>query len=124
MIATPRVQPGHSRVTVQSNVNVTARAETGPPGRWWNATACADETPPHRPRSRRCERGRTMCGMTDAQPGSRPEGIGALGESRPAGVGDGRNESPLERLDRNWNEILQELRVTQTGIQILTGFLL
>lgn len=38
--------------------------------------------------------------------------------------GDGRNESPNERLDRNWGEILQELRVTQTGTQILTGFLL
>lgn len=38
--------------------------------------------------------------------------------------GDGRDESRNERLDRNWNEILQELRVTQTGTQILTGFLL
>lgn len=37
---------------------------------------------------------------------------------------DGRHETPTEKLDRNWNEILQELRVTQTGIQILTGFLL
>jgi hypothetical protein len=37
---------------------------------------------------------------------------------------DGRDESLNERLDRNWNEILQELRVTQTGTQILTGFLL
>ena len=37
---------------------------------------------------------------------------------------DGRRETPMEKLDRNWNEILQELRVTQTGIQILTGFLL
>ncbi|QTE31486.1 sodium:proton antiporter [Pengzhenrongella sicca] len=27
-------------------------------------------------------------------------------------------------MDRNWNELLQELRVTQTGAQILTGFLL
>jgi hypothetical protein len=27
-------------------------------------------------------------------------------------------------LDRNWNELLQELRVAQTGTQILTGFLL
>ncbi|WP_210478884.1 DUF6328 family protein [Naasia sp. SYSU D00948] len=36
----------------------------------------------------------------------------------------GRNETENERLDRNWNEILQELRVTQTGTQILTGFLL
>lgn len=37
---------------------------------------------------------------------------------------DGRDESENERMDRNWNEILQELRVTQTGTQILTGFLL
>lgn len=37
---------------------------------------------------------------------------------------DGRDESPEERADRNWNEVLQELRVLQTGTQILTGFLL
>lgn len=37
---------------------------------------------------------------------------------------DGRNESPEERADRNWNEVLQELRVLQTGSQVLTGFLL
>ena len=29
-----------------------------------------------------------------------------------------------KRLSRNWQELLQELRVTQTGTQILTGFLL
>jgi hypothetical protein len=33
-------------------------------------------------------------------------------------------ETNAERLDRNWNELLQELRVTQTGVQVLTGFLL
>ncbi|RKR74859.1 DUF6328 family protein [Frondihabitans australicus] len=38
--------------------------------------------------------------------------------------GDGRDETETERLDRNFSEILQELRVTQTGTQILTGFLL
>ena len=36
----------------------------------------------------------------------------------------GRDETPEERSDRNWNELLQELRVMQTGTQILTGFLL
>jgi hypothetical protein len=36
----------------------------------------------------------------------------------------GRHETPDERADRNWNELLQELRVTQTGVQLLTGFLL
>jgi hypothetical protein len=35
------------------------------------------------------------------------------------------SETPSpERIDRNWAELLQELRVTQTGVQILTGFLL
>jgi hypothetical protein len=37
---------------------------------------------------------------------------------------DGRDETVTERSDRNWTEILQELRVIQTGTQILTGFLL
>jgi Family of unknown function (DUF6328) len=51
-------------------------------------------------------------------------------DNRPADVSDdvdetdGRHESLNERMDRNWNEILQELRVTQTGTQIFTGFLL
>src|SRR6188472_3299050 len=35
-----------------------------------------------------------------------------------------RDETATQRADRNWDELLQELRVTQTGIQILTGFLL
>lgn len=37
---------------------------------------------------------------------------------------DGRAESATQRADRNWAEILQELRVTQTGTQIISGFLL
>lgn len=39
-------------------------------------------------------------------------------------VVDGRDETANERADRNWNELLQELRVLQTGTQILTGILL
>jgi hypothetical protein len=35
-----------------------------------------------------------------------------------------RNETRLERADRNFSELLQELRVTQTGVQILFAFLL
>jgi hypothetical protein len=35
-----------------------------------------------------------------------------------------RDETPTERLDRNWTDLLQELRVVQTGVQLLTGFLL
>ena len=37
---------------------------------------------------------------------------------------DGRDESRPEQMDRNWSELLQELRVTQTGVQLLTAFLL
>jgi hypothetical protein len=36
----------------------------------------------------------------------------------------GRNETEEERLDRNFDELLQELRVAQTGTQILFAFLL
>ncbi|NIL83152.1 hypothetical protein RhoFasGS6_00497 [Rhodococcus fascians] len=35
-----------------------------------------------------------------------------------------RGESPMQTLDRNWICLLQELRVVQTGVQLLTGFLL
>lgn len=35
-----------------------------------------------------------------------------------------RNETPLQRLDRHWIELLQEVRVVQTGVQLLTAFLL
>ena len=41
-----------------------------------------------------------------------------------APAGSGRNETREEQLDRNWMELLQELRVLQTGVQILAGFLL
>jgi hypothetical protein len=37
---------------------------------------------------------------------------------------DDRQESHAERLDRNWVELIQELRVAQTGVQVLAGFLL
>ena len=35
-----------------------------------------------------------------------------------------RDETEAERYDRNWLELIQELRVAQTGIQVLAGFLL
>lgn len=43
--------------------------------------------------------------------------------SGPESVAD-RRETPLERYDRNFAELLQELRVTQMGVQILFAFLL
>ncbi|MFJ8623828.1 DUF6328 family protein [Kitasatospora sp. NPDC093550] len=36
----------------------------------------------------------------------------------------GRRESPEERADRRWSDLLQEVRVAQTGSQVLFGFLL
>lgn len=35
-----------------------------------------------------------------------------------------RDETEAQRIDRNWIELLQELRIVQTGGQVLTGFLL
>lgn len=36
----------------------------------------------------------------------------------------GRDETPEERADRNFNDLLQELRVALTGTQLISGFLL
>src|SRR5436305_1700362 len=54
------------------------------------------------------DRSATVSAMTDetSQPSGSPE----------------RNETPAERSDRNWAELLQELRVAQTGVQLLTAF--
>jgi uncharacterized protein DUF6328 len=41
-----------------------------------------------------------------------------------AELDDGREESEQERLDRNLNELLQELRVAIPGVQVLFAFLL
>ena len=50
------------------------------------------------------------------------------GQSDPVGAStagsSGEEETPHERTTRRWNEMLQELRVAQTGVQVLTGFLL
>ena len=36
----------------------------------------------------------------------------------------GRDETSQQRADRKWGDLLQELRVMQTGVQLLAGFLL
>ena len=45
-------------------------------------------------------------------------------EDRPDPGYGPRDETEAERLDRNYAELLQELRVVQTGVQILFAFLL
>jgi hypothetical protein len=42
----------------------------------------------------------------------------------PEGPDEERDESEAEREDRKWDDILQELRVIQTGAQLTAGFLL
>ena len=46
-----------------------------------------------------------------------------MGQAEDSGS-DGRNESEADRLDRNYGELLQELRVAKTGVQILFAFML
>lgn len=50
----------------------------------------------------------------------RHEADGKPGDATP----DGRDETANERADRNFGELLQELRVAQTGVQFLFAFLL
>jgi hypothetical protein len=45
-------------------------------------------------------------------------------EEPEGGLQRGRRETPEERADRRWSELVQEIRVAQTGVQILFGFLL
>jgi len=61
-----------------------------------------------------------MTGADDGRPGDPRRNDGDPTDPD----GPQRDETSTERADRNWDELLQELRVTQTGLQILTGFLL
>jgi O-antigen/teichoic acid export membrane protein len=45
-------------------------------------------------------------------------------QQRAAESDSGRRELEAERIDRNLNELLQELRVASIGVQVLFGFLL
>lgn len=72
--------------------------------------------------------------MSDTVVGSSPVSAHGEGDHHPAeehdgrpdgaAAVDGRGENRLERADRNMIEMLQELRVAQTGVQILFAFLL
>ncbi|WP_219815700.1 DUF6328 family protein [Arthrobacter sp. SX1312] len=67
-------------------------------------------------------------GQESTGAGATPAPAGAAGgrgsSARRPVHDDRRGESGNQRLDRNWQEMLQELRVMQAGIQILAGFLL
>jgi hypothetical protein len=49
--------------------------------------------------------------------------VAVQSDSAPPGS-NGREETAAERADRRWGELLQEVRVAQTGVQILLAFLL
>jgi Family of unknown function (DUF6328) len=49
---------------------------------------------------------------------------GAGVTNRPSDTDEQRDETPAERLDRNTMELLNELRVAGTGIQVMFAFLL
>ncbi|MFD4988614.1 DUF6328 family protein [Streptomyces sp. NPDC058372] len=51
-------------------------------------------------------------------------GHGAAAEQKAEERPEERPESARERVNRKWNEVLQETRVAQTGVSILFGFLL
>lgn len=51
-------------------------------------------------------------------------GSGSQDSGQYGAASGGNDEDKHEQLTRNLNELLQELRVMQTGVQILTGFLL
>ncbi|WP_406055494.1 DUF6328 family protein [Streptomyces sp. NBC_01077] len=57
--------------------------------------------------------------MTDRESGPGREKAG--GGHEPT---RGRRETADERADRQWQDLMQEIRVVQTGVQILLGFLL
>lgn len=52
------------------------------------------------------------------------EGPGDPAQPRADRPGRAEEETGKQRNTRRWNEMLQELRVAQTGVQVLTGFLL
>lgn len=57
-------------------------------------------------------------------PGAERSEAERSGTARPGTGQPARDETPEERADRNLVELLQELRVLQTGVQIIFAFLL
>lgn len=53
-----------------------------------------------------------------------PKGDRHVEDRPPTQTHDGREETPLERVDRNLEELTGELRVVVTGVQVLFAFLL
>ncbi|MCS0634900.1 DUF6328 family protein [Streptomyces sp. LP05-1] len=65
-----------------------------------------------------------MLGQDRENARSEADRPGKSGREHDGPVERGRNETAEERADRRWTELIQEIRVAQTGVQILFGFLL
>ncbi|MFC9794697.1 DUF6328 family protein [Streptomyces sp. NPDC127584] len=68
--------------------------------------------------------GETVRGDEDRRGAERSAQDGGSTRPRTDDGSRGRQETPDERADRQWQDLLQEIRVVQTGVQILLGFLL
>ena len=64
----------------------------------------------------------TAADAAAAQLGTRPDMLQDAQTAEP--WHNGRSETALERCDRNLVELMQEVRVVQTGVQVLFAFLL
>jgi hypothetical protein len=69
------------------------------------------------------EHGGYQLAMRRPSPETEPT-AGSCDAGADASPAEGRNETHLERCDRNLVELLQEVRVVQTGVQVLFAFLL
>ncbi|MEU3983822.1 DUF6328 family protein [Streptomyces sp. NPDC026672] len=66
----------------------------------------------------------TMRVVAEDRPATQTEEETEVTDKHALSADTGREETPQERADRKWNDLVQEIRVTQTGVQILFGFLL
>lgn len=95
----------------------------GPAGAGGEATAARMSTRPHELRTHTAGTARHPAG-TRTPDSRRPCRLCTAHDGHDDWNARARGEKPLQRADRAYAEILQEVRVAQTGIQILFAFLL
>ena len=130
------VSPECSRLPYARNpaVPATPGCRAFPVARRWIALATAEcvAREPERlveratvltPAAAPCHRHLDARRLVGSHPGKTSR-MGAQSEPVTGRYGAGRNETELERSDRNLVELMQEVRVVQTGVQVLFAFLL
>src|SRR3954452_23284307 len=89
----------------------------------WTAPSCASRPWIARRTAPRSDAPEGEAGSAAAADGQTDQQM-QLHDEQAAAHRAGRNETQLERCDRNLVELLQEVRVVQTGVQVLFAFLL